>query len=183
MFGRRLDWRDYREDIFAFTDLLHDPPGVFSARSREFLHGVQRGYQRVGLTGAADAWNALGAACLWRACVSDDHIQFVMAGTSKSGYNWIRFLKQIASQSADHLRQHLLFSEDNSSVIVRGAQTPAITVLSPGHLAGISTIIHARPTTLVVPDVDRVPVKWMPALKRLVAGPEDQWLCIAPVRS
>lgn len=182
MFGRRLDWRDYRQDILLFCELLHDPHWVPSKRSREFLLGVQRGYQRVGLSDARDGWMALGAACLWRACCSPDHIQFVMAGTSKSGQAWIRFLKQIASESADRLREHLLFSEDDCSVHLREAQSPAITILSPGHLVGISTIVNARPTTLVVPDLDRVRTEWFPALKHLLGSDKDQWLTVAPVR-
>ena len=182
MFGRRLDWRDYRQDILLFAELLHDPHWIPSKHSRQFLLDVQRGYHRVGLSGAKDAWMALACACLWRACCFPDQIQFVMAGTTKSGQSWIRFLKSVASECADSVREHLLFSEDEDSVIVRGAQTPSIAILSPGHLAGVSTIVNARPTSLVLPDFDRVPAAWFPKLKHLIGTAKDQWLVVAPVR-
>ncbi len=180
MFGRPPDWSDYRQDILLFCEMLHDPQWVPTSEAREFLLAVQRGYHRVGLSGARDAWMAVGAACLWRACCFPDQIQFIMAGTTKSGYAWIRFLKSIASTSSDVVRQHLLFTKDDCSVLVRHADSPAITVLSPGHLVGMATIINSRPTTLVMPDVDRVPTKWLPGLKRLVATEKDQWLVVAP---
>ncbi len=182
MFGRRFDWDDYREDILGFCDFLQEPCWIPSKKSRVFLEAVQRGYQRVGLSDAPDAWMALGAACLWRACCYPDQIQFVMAGTTKSGHAWIRFLKSIAAESATIVREHLLFAEDDCSVIVKHAQNPSISVLNPGHLVGVATIVNARPTTLVMPDLDRVPTKWLPALKRLVATEKDQWLTVTPVR-
>jgi hypothetical protein len=181
VFFSRPTWDDYRQDILAFCGELGRQPWVPSKPAREFLLAVQRGYHRVGLAGAPDGWRAIAAACLWHACVHPDAIQFVMAGTMKSGHAWVRYLKQTAAESHDMIREHLLFTEDDSAILVRNADSAVLAVLSPGHLVGASKIQHGRPTILVMPDLDRVPTKWLPVLQSFVHGQHDQWLTVAPV--
>jgi|SRR5882672_562865 len=182
MFGRRVTWDDYVNDILAFTSALGTEQWTPSRGAREFLLAAQRGYRRVGLAGVEDGWRAMAAVCLWRACCAPENLQLVMAGTMKSGHAWIRYLKQIAAESTDMIRKHLLFTEDESMILVVGSDDPVVSVLSPGHLIGAARVTHGRPTTLVMPDLDRVPTKWFPVLNRFTDGPLDQWLVVAPVR-
>jgi hypothetical protein len=172
-------WEDCENNILWFCSLLS--AWTPSAEAREFLLSVQRGYNRVGLVGAAkDAWTALGAACLWRACCFPDHIQFVLVDSPESGQAWIRFLKKMAAGSVSAVREQLLFSKDGSMIVMRHADEPAITVLDPAHLWGTTRVLNSRPTTLVMPDFNRVPTSWFPALKHLVSTEKDQWLAVSP---
>lgn len=182
MFSRRSAWTDYQQDILAFCELLHTPPWTPSQEATTFLLAVQRGYRRVGLTGARDGWMAMAAACLWRACCYPDHIQFVMAGPLASSQAWIRFLKTISSGSHASLREHLLFTQDGTSILCGTYDDPAISVLDPSHLSGITSIHNSRPTVLVMSDLEKVPTSWFPALAHLIEGEKDQWLMMSPVR-
>jgi hypothetical protein len=181
MFFSRAPW-DYSDDILGFCEVVGAQPWTPSKRSREFLLAVQRGYQRVGLAGAADAWRALATANLWLACCRPDHLQLVMAGTTKSGHNWVRYLKHLAAESADDVRLNLLFTDGDDLVLVRRSDDPVLSVLTPGQLIAAPHIQHGRPTVLVLPDIDRVLTKWLPSLKCFIDSPQDQWLTVAPAR-
>lgn len=182
MFGRPFKWDDYGRDILKFCGAI-DATWSPSYEALCFLLEVQRGYRRVGLSRAPDAWKAAGVACLWRACCYPDHIQFVMAGTATSGQSWVRFLKNMAAGSSDRIREHLLFTQDDNAILVDQSDEPVLSVLSPSLLVGGAKIQGGRPTVLVMPDLDRVPSKWIPFLSGLVDESEDQWLCVAPCPS
>jgi len=175
-------WDGRHSDILAFCTALGNQHWTPSKEAREFLLGVQRGYHRVGLAGVADAWRAMAAACLWRACCFPDHLQLVMAGPRKTGHAWVKFLRQVASESVDSIRENLLFTQDDSSILLHHSDDPALVVLDPGLLVGTCKIHGGRPTVLVMPDLDRVPTEWLPSLRSFVDGQEDQWLVVAPLR-
>jgi hypothetical protein len=178
-----MSFDDYKGDILAFCELLGSAPWTPSEPARVFLRAVERGYARVGCAGAEDGWRAMAAACLWNACCHPERLQLVMAGTTKSGQNWVRYLKQIVSDSSELLLRTLLFTEDDSSILVIRNDEPVLAILTPGLLLQTGPRLPgARPTVLVMPDLDRVPSKWFPALKCFVEGPDDRWLTVAPVR-
>jgi len=181
MFGPRA-FEEYREDILAFCHLLGNTPWQISPQARTFLEAVQRGYPRVGLTGAPDCWRAVAGVCLWNACCHPERLQMVMAGSGKSGAMWISFLKQISGDSTRMIREHLLFTEDLSMVMVPLNDEPVIFVLQPGHLVGASKILGGRPTVLVMPDLERVETGSLDALKSFITEPGDQWICALPPR-
>lgn len=188
MFGRYAStsgWDDYRNDILAFSRSL-SRLWTPSKKAKVFLLAAQRGYARVGLTDVPDTWRAMAAVCLWNACCHPDKLQLVMAGTTKSGHAWVRFLKSIATDAPDRIRQQLLFAEDDSMIVAadrRDSDAPVLSVLSPDHLLRAVKLPGVRPVVLVLPDMDRVPAKWMPALQSYVQGPKDQWLAALPART
>jgi hypothetical protein len=175
-------FREYAEDIVSFCHLLGNTPWAISPQARTFLEAVQRGYPRVGLTAAPDCWRAVAGACLWNACCHPDRLQLVMAGAGRSGAMWIRFLKQICGDSPRLIREHLLFTADESMVMVPLSDEPAIFVLEAGHLIGASKILGGRPTVLVMPDLERVETASLGALKSFITEPGDQWLVALPPR-
>lgn len=182
MFFRRPDWRDYEDGILRFAGELGRQPWTPSRRAREFLLSVQRGYHRVGLAGACDAWRAMACANLWLACVHPDRLQLVTAGSEKSGRSWVRYLKLVAAESHDTIREHLLFSEDDGMLLVRDSDEPVLAILGPGHVINATKLQNSRPTVLVMPDLERVPTTWFPQLRSFIPSAQDQWLTVAPVR-
>lgn len=180
MFGRKWNLDDYRGDILLFCALLGAREWTPSPKALAFLRGVQRNYRRVGLADAPDGYRALAAACIWRACCCPGHIQFVAAGSTKNGKSWVRFLKTVASESVDMIREKLLFADDDSSIMTPYSDEPVLAVLGPEHLIGFSKIRNGRPTVLAVPNVDWVPLEQMGPLASFVSGQDDQWLVLSP---
>lgn len=168
------------DDVLAFCDLLNLRLGP---QGRTFALAAQRGYSRVSLTDLppGEAWTALAAVCLWRACCYPKDLQLVMAGTTKSGQAWLRFLERICSAARHSVREHVLFSAEKDAAFTSSSPNePVIVVLTPETLAvGPIGADHPRRTLLVMPDFNRVPTKWMPTLKSFV-GPKDQWLVVLP---
>ena len=180
IFGRPMDWTEYRQDIIGFCQLIGGTPWRISEPAHVFLKAVQRGYARCSLTGAPDNWRAMAAACLWTACCYPERLQLVMAGPAKSGAAWIKFLKTVCGESTRMLREHLLFTEDETMILVPQSDDPVLFVLTPGFLLGASKIVGGRPTVLVMPDFNRVDTGTLPALKTFVEEPGDQWIVGLP---
>lgn len=169
------------DDVLGFCDLLNISLGQ---KASTFALAAQRGYRRVSLTGVppGEAWRALGAVCLWRAVCHPKEVQFVMAGTNKSGENWIRFLSRMCSAAQMSVRTNILFSQDKESVFVGSNTEPSIVVLRADTMnhEPITLGKRAKRTILVVPSFDRVPTRWMSALNAFTSGPSDQWLVVLP---
>lgn len=178
--GRPSRWDEYAQDILAFAPLV-DRHFVPSEKSRVFLRAVQRGYARVGLTGAPDAWRALALACLWQACCHHDRIQLIAAGSEKSGQAWLRFLRELVGQAVPMVQDELSFDDGLTHVMAYDTKWPAMFVLSPRQASAVLAADLARPTTVVMPDLGRVATKLFRPLGKFVSRPGDQWLVVSPV--
>lgn len=175
MRARPSDWPAiYAHDLLLFCRelLLWIPDDANTA----YLKQAERGYRRVGVVEPMmfDFTSLSVAIVLWRMIVVPGSVHFILAANERVAKTWFLRAEEMLGRSEPDFRREFLFTKNRLAMTRQPGTELSCVYLEMGLLG--AAVAAGRPTTLVVPDLDRIPSSRVQMASSLITTNLDFWI-------